>query len=112
MGQTIDGGRYRNPDGSWKDAWGNPLPPPEEEPSEEESSDKKPATDDVSETDDASEDEPADVWDEIPRAEKLRAAGYDTLAVLAQATDEELRAVDGIGPATVDDIRALLRETE
>lgn len=42
---------------------------------------------------------------DLPKHEALTSAGYDTLKKVASASDEELRAVNGIGPATLDDIR-------
>ena len=45
-------------------------------------------------------------------AERLAAAGYDTPDKIAQATDEQLLAVDGIGQATVKRLRATVVKTK
>lgn len=39
-------------------------------------------------------------------AEKLIEAGYSTVAAVRKASDEELDAIEGIGPSTVAKIRA------
>jgi DNA-directed RNA polymerase alpha subunit len=44
------------------------------------------------------------------QAEALLAAGYNTPEALAEADDEDLLAVDRIGPATVEKIREALAE--
>jgi len=41
-------------------------------------------------------------------AEMLVAAGLDNPAKLRAASDQELRAIDGVGPATVKALRARL----
>lgn len=53
-------------------------------------------------------DEPSVTFDDLPKAAELRAAGYDTLNAVRAATDADLRAVEGVGRATVADIRQLL----
>lgn len=47
------------------------------------------------------------IFDEIPTsaAEALRAAGFATEGDLRDATEEELRAVEGVGDATIKKIR-------
>lgn len=40
-------------------------------------------------------------------AEKLAAGGYESMDMVANATDSELLAVKGIGPAALREIRAL-----
>jgi len=52
----------------------------------------------VVETDDL----PAD----FPQREALTAAGFGALLLVTQATDDELLAIEGIGKATVEKIRA------
>lgn len=52
----------------------------------------------VVETDDL----PAD----FPQREALTAAGFGALLLVAQATDDELLAIEGIGKATLEKIRA------
>lgn len=47
-------------------------------------------------------------FDELPRSEALRAAGYESVEAVAAASDEALLGVDGIGPTTLEEIRALL----
>lgn len=44
-------------------------------------------------------------------AEKLSAAGYGTPEAIAAASDEQLLAVEGIGPATVKRLRAAAVKT-
>jgi len=44
---------------------------------------------------------------DLPGAAALKAAGYDSLEGVAGASDDELLAVKGIGPATLEDIRGL-----
>lgn len=40
-------------------------------------------------------------------AQALAAAGFDTPAKIKKASDEELRAVEGVGDATLEKLRAL-----
>jgi len=44
--------------------------------------------------------------DDFPEAERLRAAGFRTLGAVREATDEDLLAVDGVGKARLETIRA------
>lgn len=44
--------------------------------------------------------------DDFPEAEGLREAGYRTLGAVRDATDEDLRAVPGVGPKRLEAIRA------
>lgn len=46
------------------------------------------------------------------QAAALVEAGYDRLALLADASDEELLAIDGIGPKTLEAIREALADEE
>lgn len=41
----------------------------------------------------------------FPAREELTEAGYRTDKQVEKATDEELRSIEGIGPATIEDIR-------
>ena len=41
-----------------------------------------------------------------PQADKLIDVGYQTGRLLREATDEELLAIEGIGQATLDKVRA------
>lgn len=43
--------------------------------------------------------------DDYPAHDELLSAGYTTLEAVAEATDDELTAIDGIGPATLTKIR-------
>jgi DNA uptake protein ComE-like DNA-binding protein len=47
-----------------------------------------------------------DALDDAALAEKLKAAGYDTAEKVSAASDDELRAIPGVGPASVAKIRA------
>jgi len=44
--------------------------------------------------------------DDFPEAERLRAAGFRTLGAVREATDEDLLAVEGVGKARLETIRA------
>ncbi|MGY2892481.1 helix-hairpin-helix domain-containing protein [Deinococcus sp. UYEF24] len=44
--------------------------------------------------------------DAFPEAERLRTAGYRTLGAVQEATDEDLRAIEGVGKAKLEAIRA------
>lgn len=62
---------------------------------------------------DAPEDELPSL-DELDLSERtvdlLRENGYDDVSTVSEATDEDLLAVDGIGPATLTDIRNAVAE--
>jgi hypothetical protein len=49
--------------------------------------------------------ESTELPEDFPARELLIAAGYDTLDLVKNASDEDLDAIDGIGPATVEKIR-------
>lgn len=46
--------------------------------------------------------------DDFPSKDLLDKEGYETEAEVAEATDEELLAIDGIGPVKLDEIRAVV----
>lgn len=50
--------------------------------------------------------------EDFPGSKELFTAGYTTEAKIDAATDEELLAVEGIGPATLGKIRAALSTTK
>ena len=52
----------------------------------------------------------AKLQDDFPSAEHLNKAGYTTLAKLQKASDEDLLAVEHIGPAALEKIRAASQE--
>lgn len=43
-------------------------------------------------------------FEDLPASNLLKNAGYDTLEKVEQATGDELLEINGIGPATLDDI--------
>lgn len=43
--------------------------------------------------------------DDFPSKDALEAEGYKTISDVSEATDDELLAIDGIGPVTLDKIR-------
>lgn len=57
----------------------------------------------------AGEAQPAPLPDDFPERELLIGTAFKTLEALKAASDEELLAVDGIGPAKLKAIRAALR---
>lgn len=52
------------------------------------------------------------ITEEFPGAEHLIAAGYTTKAKVRNASDEDLLAVEHIGPGTLEKIRAAQEEVE
>lgn len=48
--------------------------------------------------------------EDFPGHDQLVAGGYTTIAKVRNASDEELLAVDGVGPVTVEKIRAALAD--
>lgn len=46
--------------------------------------------------------------EDFPAAELLAGAGFGTVEAVSGASDEDLRAINGIGPATLGDIREAL----
>lgn len=50
--------------------------------------------------------------EDFPGHDQLVAGGYTTITKVRNASDEELLAVDGVGPVTVEKIRAALAEPE
>lgn len=64
-------------------------------PVEESTEEKKPAEEEVS-------------FDDLPRSSLLQDAGYGTAGAVRSASDDDLLAIDGIGAATVRDIRSIL----
>ncbi len=83
MAITIPGGAYRNIDGTWKDANGKEINAP------------KPSTG-------SGGGAPVDPLTKWP---SLAAAGYDSVDKVSAASDEQLRALDGIGATTLKAIR-------
>lgn len=77
---TVPGGRYIGTDGRLHDAHGRLIADPF----------------------------PADDLGDLPAAAILRAAGYTTRAAVAATADADLLALDGIGPATLRQIREAL----
>lgn len=89
MGTTVPGGRYVTSDGRLVDANGQPLAAAE--PAEAPTSEPAPA-----------------LPEGFPHAGLLTEAGFGTLQLVTEATDDDLLAVKGVGKAALRDIRAAL----
>lgn len=92
------GGYYIGTDGRPHDAWGRPLEPrrPPEEP--------EPQAEAPTATDNSSDPAP---WRglNVAMVRLLISAGYPNPAAVQAATDDDLLAIDGVGPKAVAKIR-------
>lgn len=87
-----------------------PAPDPDSEPGENDTGSE--ATDEVGGVLGTSAENTSGLPEDFPAAHLLEAEGFSTVEEVAEATDEELLELEGIGQGTLKKIREYLAESE